>query len=108
MACIIIIMLQVMSESVASALQYLDNDKTQQTWLFIRMVDRFFDCLNVRNPLLAQMKRKDSIAPYKSQNDERFKVQHMHMQSILHPTLTVNIIIILFIVVERRFSRLFT
>ena len=80
MACIII-MLQVMSESVASALQYLDNDKTQQTRLFIRMVDRFFDCLNVRNPLLAQVKRKDSIAPYKSPNDERFKVQYMHMQS---------------------------
>ena len=30
---------------------------------------------NVRNPLLAQMKRKDSIAPYTSPNDERFKVQ---------------------------------
>ena len=67
MPCIIIIMLQVMSES---ALQYFDNDKTQQTQLFVRMVDRFFDCLNVRNPLLAQVKQKDSFAPYKSQNDE--------------------------------------
>ena len=63
-----------MSESVASALQYLDNYKMQQTRLFIRMVDRFFDCLNVRNPLLAQMKWKDSIAPYTSPNDDRFKV----------------------------------
>ena len=71
--------LQVMSESVASALQYLDNDKTQQTRLFIRMADRFFDSLNVRNPLLAQMKRKESIAPYTTPNDERFKVQHIYM-----------------------------
>lgn len=75
-------MLQEMSESIASAWQYLDNDKMQQTRLFICMVDRFFDSLNVRNPLIAQVKQKDSIAPYKSQNDERFEVQHMHMQSI--------------------------
>lgn len=75
-------MLQEMSESIASAWQYLDNDKMQQTRLFICMVDRFFDSFNVRNPLIAQVKQKDSIAPYKSQNDERFEVQHMHMHSI--------------------------
>lgn len=65
---------QVMSESVACALEFLDNDGTQQTRLFIRMMDRFFDYLNVKSPLMSQKKKKDSIAPYKSPNDERFKV----------------------------------
>ena len=64
-----------MSESVASALEFLDNDNTQQTRLFIRMVDRFFDYLNVKGPMMAQLKRKDSIAPYRSPKDERFKVK---------------------------------
>ena len=77
-----------MSESVASALQYLDNDKTQQTRLFIRMVDRFFDYLNVRNPLLAKMKRKDSVAPYTHPNDERFKVYNTTIH--IHPLPTIN------------------
>ena len=63
-----------MSESVASALEFLDNDSTQQTRVFIRMIDRFFDYLNVKSPLMAQMKRKESIAPYKSPKDERFTV----------------------------------
>ena len=63
-----------MSESVASALEYMDNGGTQQTRVFIRMVDRFFDYLNVKSPLMAQMKRKETIAPYKSPKDERFTV----------------------------------
>jgi len=52
-----------MSESVACALEFMDNDNTQQTLLFIKMVDRFFDYLNVKSPLMAQWKRKESIAP---------------------------------------------
>ena len=68
--------IQVMSESVASALEFMDNDNTQQTRLFIRMVDRFFDYLSMKSPLMAQWKRKESIAPYKSPQDPRFKVSH--------------------------------
>ena len=41
---ILFIMVQVMSESVASALEFVDNDATQQTRLFIRMIDRFLIC----------------------------------------------------------------
>lgn len=63
-----------MSESVASALQILNSDGTRETRLFIRMIDRFFDYLNVKSAKLAKLKRKDSIAPYKSPSDERFKV----------------------------------
>ena len=45
-----------MSESVASALQYLGDDRTIQTRVFIRMIDRFFDCLNVKSSMLADLK----------------------------------------------------
>ncbi len=63
-----------MSETVASALQFLDDDRTRETRLFIRMIDRFFDAVNVKNPLEGRHKRKDSRAPYYSAIDERFKV----------------------------------
>ena len=64
-----------MSESVASALEYLDNDATEQTRLFIRMINKFFDCINAKGPQMAKLKRKEDIAPYKRPSDERFKVR---------------------------------
>ena len=63
-----------MGESVASALEFVDNDATQQTWLFIRMMNKFFDCLNVKSAQLAKLKRNDNIAPYTSPTDERIKL----------------------------------
>jgi len=75
-----------MSESATCALEFMDDDNTQQTRLFIRMVDRFFDYLNVKSPLMAQWKRKESIVPYKSPQDPQFKVSrhytlYMHTMS---------------------------
>lgn len=43
-----------MSESVASALEFLDNDATQETRLFIRMINKFFDRLNAKGPKIWQ------------------------------------------------------
>ena len=63
-----------MSDSVASALQIIDEEGTRETRLFIRMTNRFFDCLNAKSPVLAKLKRNDGIAPYKSSSDQRFKV----------------------------------
>ena len=63
-----------MSETVATCLQYLDNEGTQQTRLFIRMIDRFFDCLNVKSTQQHKWKRKESRAPFRSARDEQFKV----------------------------------
>ena len=60
---------------MATALEYVDNDATQQTRLFIRMVNKFFDCLNVKGPHMARLKRNDNIAPYRKPSDERFKVK---------------------------------
>lgn len=49
-ACIAV-HLQVLSESVASALEYMDRDETIETRRFIRIMDVFFDCLNNKNPI---------------------------------------------------------
>ncbi len=67
-------MLQVMSETVACALEVLNREGTQQTRLFIRMIDKFFDCLNVKSKKMGLLKRKDFIKPYTSPRDERFEV----------------------------------
>lgn len=63
-----------MSESVACALQMINSDGTQQTRLFIRMIDKFFDLLNVKGPLIGKLKRKENSLPFKKATDERFKV----------------------------------
>ena len=50
-----------------------------------------FDYLNVKSPMMAQKKRKDSIAPYQTPRDERFKAHvclhtntHMHAHKHTH------------------------
>ncbi len=52
-----------MSESVASALlqQVINSDGTQQIRLFMRMIDKFFDLLNVKGPLIGKLKRKEKF-----------------------------------------------
>ena len=45
-----------------------------ETVKFIRMVDKFFDCLNVNNFLSGKKKRKVFQDPYRSANDFRLKV----------------------------------
>ena len=75
--------MQVMSESVASALEVLDRESTQETRVFIRMIDRFFDCLNVSTPMTGQLKRKENLAPYRSGKDERFKVSILYLMKFI-------------------------
>ena len=59
---------------MASALQFVDDEGTRETRTLIRMMDRFFDCVNVKNPLEHKLKRKDTRAPFHKVNDWRFKV----------------------------------
>ena len=68
------LVLQVMSQAVASALEAMHRDETRETRVFIRHIDKFFDCLNVKSPLMSVHQRKPEIAPYRSASDERFKV----------------------------------
>ncbi len=52
----------------------MDEERTRETRHFIRMIDMFFDALNVKNPLEGKLKRKPYRLPYYSHQDERFKV----------------------------------
>jgi len=38
-----------LSESVANALAFYGDRNTRETERFVRQLDKFFDCLNVRN-----------------------------------------------------------
>ena len=74
--CVVCFFVQVMSETVASALQFVDEERTRETRQFIRMIDLFFDALNVKNPLEGKLKRKPFRLPYYNCRDERFKVSN--------------------------------
>ncbi len=53
---------------------FYDQDETTETRLFIRMMDKFFDCLNVRARLEGMLTRRRERLPYTSAKDDRFKV----------------------------------
>ena len=65
-----------LSESVASALELAKqvDDKTVETRTFIRMFDRFFDIMNIKNLLQGKLDRKDTMVPFKNKmiGDSRF------------------------------------
>ena len=63
---------QVLSKSVAIALEEAENDEVLGTAEFCRMMNDFFDCTNVRSLTEHEKKRNPLIKPYSSQDDERF------------------------------------
>ena len=63
---------QVLSESVGKVLQKFGPPQAEGTAHFCLMMDKFFDCLNVRNTKECTIKRKDFLKPYSSIQDERF------------------------------------
>ena len=66
-----------LSETVASALEFLDNDDTLETRTFIRIFDRFFDIMNIKSALQGKFKRKDIMEPFHKEDDFRFKVRNV-------------------------------
>ena len=64
-----------MSESVACALEHTGGKEVEETVKFIRMIDKFFDTLNVTNLVNGKKKRKSFKSPYTSSNDFRIKVR---------------------------------
>ncbi|XP_060077288.1 uncharacterized protein LOC132556865 [Ylistrum balloti] len=62
---------QVMSDSVANALEELYDESVSETVTFIRNINKFFDCLNVRNHFEGRNKRNPNLAPYENPQDER-------------------------------------
>jgi len=69
--------LQVLSKSVSDAFAYYGDPDTTETQRFVLMMDRFFDCLNVRNKSEWIKKRKPDLRPYTSPDDDRFSVSNL-------------------------------
>lgn len=63
---------QVLSASVAAVLKEFGPPEAVATAKLCKMMDAFFDCLNVRSTTEYQKKRKPFLAPYRSDNDERY------------------------------------
>ena len=71
--------LQVLSETVANGLQMVLGEEASETVRFIRMMDKFFDSLNVNNFTTGKRRRKVFQDPYRGPGDFRLKVcAHVH------------------------------
>ena len=64
---------QILSESVANILCEYYPQGTQATSELCDKMDKFFDCLNVRNQIEGIKKRKAFLEPYRDINDHRFE-----------------------------------
>jgi len=64
---------QVLSKTVADALELFYGDGVSETVKFIRHMNNFFDCLNVRSIFEGQRTRNDNLKPYHDENDERLE-----------------------------------
>ena len=66
--------LQVLSKSIANALDFYGGSETEETRIFVETFDKFFDCLNVRSLQEHFKRRKPNLAPYRDPDDERLTV----------------------------------
>ena len=63
-----------LSESVSKARELTGGEEVSETVKFVKMMDCFFDCLNVNNFHNGMQKRKVFQDPYRSGSDFRVKV----------------------------------
>ena len=63
---------QVLSATTANTLKQFYGSDTHETAEFCKLMDMFFDALNVRSTKEGQFKRKKFLQPYTSLNDEKF------------------------------------
>ena len=66
--------LQVLSESVSKALTLRGGEAAEGTACFLLLMDKFFDCTNVKNYSAGARSRKPFQLPYLSAEDERLTV----------------------------------
>ena len=71
-----------LSCSVAEAFAYFNDPDTRETQRFVRTFDRFMDCLNTQSFDEGIHRRKPDLSPYRTPEDTRLKVQHMHAPSV--------------------------
>ena len=63
---------QVLSETVSTVLNTFGDADVAGTAKFCLMMDKFFDCLNVKNTVEHKIKNKPFLKPYESVDDIRF------------------------------------
>ena len=61
-----------------------------ETVKFVKMMDHFFDCLNVTNLVTGKQKRKPFQDPYRSEEDFRLKVD---LHTLFAPMCLYNVCI---------------
>lgn len=83
-----------LSKSVKDAFAYYNDPATEETQKFISMVDRFFDCLNVRCRNEWAMRKKPDLKPYTSVDDDRFSVSHLFISLLLSVDLYLFIAVV--------------
>ena len=70
-----IFIFKVMSETVSKALRLTRDEEVAETALFIEMVDKMFECLNVSSLSKGKMKHKPFVQPCRNTNDFQLKVE---------------------------------
>ena len=60
---------------MANGLQQVIGEEASETVTFVRMMDKFFDCLNVNNFCAGKKARKVFQDPYRGADDFRLKVK---------------------------------
>ena len=64
---------RVLSDTVGKILERFGPSEANETGQFCIMMDKFFDCCNVRNTKEHIHKQKQFLKPYQSIDDERFQ-----------------------------------
>ncbi|PIK36055.1 hypothetical protein BSL78_27120 [Apostichopus japonicus] len=64
---------QVMSNTVANGLELMKRKELGSAILFLRKVNKFFDCLNVARLDQGTRSRNENLKPYTSEDDPRFE-----------------------------------
>lgn len=67
--------MQVLSNSVAKALQLEGRPDTTETARFCEIFNKFFDCLNVRCQEECVKRRKPDMRPFREETDPRLHVR---------------------------------
>ena len=68
------VLFQVLSESVANALELKGDEELSSTITLIRNVNKAFDCLNVRSLDQGARTRNENLKAYTSADDPRLEV----------------------------------
>ena len=61
-----------LSQTVANGMKTVIGDEASENVLFVEIMDRFFDCLNVNNFTTGHRKRKLFQDPYRKKDEFRF------------------------------------